>query len=299
MARRRINPRGALFLMCVLLALLALLPSGLTGWVIWFRGPLLAVIAPISGPLTHVSRWLRPGDSLRILPDDPEVHELRLLGEMYKTEFLRSEQENARLRTIIESLQQGIGYAPSQQLRLLEGARVGSSSGAGTIEIARGQVHGVTLQTVATAITAPQHIVGIVTAVGPTVSTVRLITDKRLAPKRIDALLLKDEPVSMDAVALAPRCQFQPTGDGYLTGELNAQDAANVNPGDLAFIDDDHWPAGAQRLALARVVRIEETEKPLFRRLVLRPDFDMSRVRAVMLRIPTDGDFPLSPGGTP
>lgn len=299
MARRRINPRGALFLTCLLLALLALLPSGVSGWLTWFRGPLLAIVAPISGPLTHVSRWLRPGDSRRQESDDPEINELRLLGEMYKTEFLRAEQENQRLRTIIEALQQGIAYGPSQRLRLLEAARVGSSAGAGTIEVARGGMDGVTLQTVATAVGAPQHLVGLVTAVGPTASSVRLITDARLSPKRIDALLLKDEPVSMEAAALAPKCQFTPAGDGTLVGLLGAQDAQRVSKGDLAYVDDDHLPAGAQRLALARVILIEDTENPLFRRLILKPDFDLARVRGVILRIPVDDAAPRGGGGAP
>lgn len=299
MARRRINPRGALFLICVVLALLALLPSGLTGWVTWFRGPLLAVVAPISGPLTHVSRWLRPGDSRRAESDDPEINELRLLGDTYKTEFLRAEQENDRLRSIIEALQQGIAYGPSQRLRLLEAARVGSSAGAGTIEVARGQTHGVTLHAVATAVGAPQHLVGLVTSVGPTVSSIRLVTDPQLSPKRIDTLLFKDEPVSMEAAAQAPRCQFTPAGDGTLVGILGVQDAQKVNKGDLAYVDDEHWPSGAQRLALARVVLIEETENPLFLRLVLRPDFDLARVRGVILRIPVDDGDSSVPGRLP
>lgn len=299
MARRRINPRGAFFLTCMLLALLALLPSGVSGWLTWFRGPLLAVVAPISGPLTHVSRWLRPGDSSRPESDDPEINELRLLGEMYKTEFLRAEQENQRLRTIIEALQQGIAYGPSQRLRLLEASRIGSSAGAGTIEVARGAMDGVTMQTVATAISAPQHLVGLVSAVGPTVSSIRLITDPRLSPKRIDALLFKDEPVSMEAAAQAPKCQFTPAGDGTLVGILGAQDAQRVRKGDLAYVDDDHLPAGAQRLVLARVIHIEETENPLFWRLTLRPDFDLARVSGVMLRIPIEEDFPQRNGGSP
>jgi hypothetical protein len=299
MARRRINPRGAFFLTCLLLALFALLPSGLTGWLTWFRGPLLAVVAPISGPLTHVGRWLRPGDSRRAISEDPEINELRQLGEMYKTEFLRTEQENKRLRAIIEALQQGIAYGPSQRLRLLEAARIGSSAGAGTIEIARGGMDGVTMQTVATAVGAPQHLVGLVSAVGPTVSSIRLVTDERLSPKRIETLLLKDEPVTMEAAAQAPRCQFTPAGDGTLVGILGAQDAQRVNKGDLAYVDDEHWPAGAQRLALARVVLIEETDNPLFLRLILRPDFDLARVRGVILRIPVDDQTSSGPGGTP
>lgn len=299
MARRRINPRGAFFLTCLLLALLALLPSGVSGWLTWFRGPLLAVVAPISGPLTHVSRWLRPGDSNRTASDDPEINELRMLSEFYKTESLRTEEENKRLRAIIEALQQGVAYGRSERLRMLEAARVGSSAGAGTIEIARGGMDGVTVQTVATAISAPQHMVGLVSAVGPTVSSVRLITDTRLTPKRIDALLIKDGPVSMEAAALAPKCQFTPAGDGTLVGILGAQDAQRVGKGDLAYIDDDHLPAGAQRLVLARVVQIEETENPLFWRLTLQPDFDLARVRGVMLRIPVDEGSPQRDGGTP
>jgi len=275
-------------MIAALLALAALLPSRLTGWIGWFRGPLMAVIAPISGPLTHVSGWVRPGESRRDESSDPEVSELRLLSEMYRTEFLRAEQENDRLRTIIEALQQGIGYGATERLRLLEATRVGSSAGGGTIDVAKGGTHGVTRRSVATAIGAPQHLVGFVTMVGSTVSTVQLVTDARLSPRWIEALLLKDAPIDAQVLAGAPRCQFRTVGDGTLVGELGAPDAAKVGKGDLAFVDDDHWPAAAQRLVLARVVRIEETDKPLFRRLVLRPDLDLARVRGVILRIPVE-----------
>lgn len=295
MARRRINPRGVLFLTMAALLLVALLPSGVTRWVGWFRGPLMAVIAPISGPLTHVSRWLRPGDLRRLADHVPEINELRLLNELYKTEFLRAEQENQRLRLVIESLQQGVAYGPTGRLRLLEATRVGSRPEAGTIEVARGELDGVQLGAIATALGAPQHLVGVVVATGPTVSTVRLSTDRQLSPKWVEAIVLKDAPVNVEAVSAAPRCQFRPAGDGALVGEVDAQKAERISPGDVAYVDDNHWPAGAQGLVLARVIRIEEIENPLFRRLVLRPDFDLARVQGVILRIPISSDA--GPGG--
>lgn len=288
MARSRINPRGVLFLTVVALTLLAFAPTTVTWWVAWFRGPLMAVVAPISGPLTHVSRWLRPGDTRRTLLDDPEINELRLLSEWNRTELLRAQRENERLRLVIESLQQGIGYGEAQRLRLLEATRVGSGADAGTIEVARGTLDGVTLQSVATALEAPQHLVGLVVLTGPTVSTVRLVTDPQLSPNWVEAIMLTEAPLDAGAVSQAPRCQFRPGKDGTLEGDLDVQKAERVSKGDLAYVDDDHWPDGAQGLVLARVVRIEETANPLFRRIVLRPDFDLARVRGVLLRIPVE-----------
>lgn len=285
MHRRAINPRTLLALVMALALLGSLMPWRWTAWAGWFRGPLMTIVAPVSTPLAWLSSWLRPGESRRGA-DDAEAAELRLQLEFYRVEYLRAEQQVEQLKQVVEALQGGVPFGPGRRLRRLHAARAGADLGAGTIDVARGSVHGVTADTVAVAAAAPQHLVGIVSRIGPTISTIRLITDPRLAPALIDAMLIPAGEVSQEAIARAPRCQFAPLGDGSLAGDLGVNEASRVSRGDAALLDDPSWPPGAQRLILGRVVRLEDTRNPLFKRLVIRPDVDPARVRSVVLCIP-------------
>lgn len=297
MPRRTLNPHSLLFLSTLALVLVAFLPAKWSRWTGWFRGPFQTVIAPISGPMTSLATWLRPGENRRGI-DDVDAAQLRQDVEFYKSEYLRLDQQVEQLRQLIEALQSGVAYGSPLRLKRLEASRVGADLGAGTIDVSRGSTHGVTLGTVAVATTAPQHLVGLVSAVGPTVSTIHVMTDKRLSPNLIDCLVLPTGQVTPEALARAPRCQFRPAGDGSLSGELSTEDAVRIQRGDAAFLDDPSWPPGAQRLIVGRVVRAEDTDNPLFKRLVILPDLDLNRVRSVVLRIPSD-EAPAAPGGTP
>ncbi|MDX2116120.1 MAG: rod shape-determining protein MreC [Planctomycetota bacterium] len=300
MARRRLTPVNLFGPAVGLMLLLAFLPMRWTSWVGWFRGPAMTIIAPISTPLAALSSWLRPGEGRRGV-DDADASQLRAQLEFYKAEYLRAEQQVEQLRLVIEALQEGVAYGPAVRVRRLEASRVGADLGSGTITVARGSVHGVSVNSVAVAIQAPQHLVGPVTDVGPTVSTIHTITDRRLSPNLVETLLVPSGTLSPEALAIAPRCQFRPVGDGSLAGELGAEDAARIKPGDSAFLDDPSWPSSAQRLIVGRVVRSEDTERPLFKRVVIRPDFDPMRVRGVVLRIPSTDPAPAAeaPASTP
>jgi cell shape-determining protein MreC len=295
MPRRTLNPQSLLFVAAIAMAAGSFLPLRLTGWTGWLRGPLMTVIAPIASPMNALGTWLRPGESRRG-EDDASTAELRQQAEYYKSELLRTEQQNEQLRRVIEGLQGGVAYGPPLRLMRVEAARIAADLGAGTIDVRRGSVHGVRLGTVGVATTAPQHLVGLVTDVGPTVSTIHVITDRKVSPGLIATLILPAGTVTAEALARAPRCQFRPTGDGSLAGEIGAEAAAGVQRGDAAYLDDPSWPPAAQRLIVGRVLRTENSENPLFKRLTIRPDLDLTRVPSVILRTAAE-DAPA--GGAP
>lgn len=290
MARRTLSPRAVIWIAGVILVASAFLPLRFTWWLSWLRGPFETAIAPISAPLSKVASWLRPGEGNRAGTDDPEVAELRRQVEFFRSEYLLAEQRLEQMSKVIEALQDGVPYAQGSRLRRLEGTRVGSDLAAGTIEINRGRSHGVTINTVAVAAAAPQHLVGIVTNVGPMTSSVHVLTDPRLVPTLIEALIVRTGVTTPEEIARSPRSQFRPVGDGTLAGTLGIDEAARVQPGDTAFLDDPGWPVSAQRLIMGRIIRVEDTDKPLFKRLIIRPDLDLSRARAVVLRISADED---------
>jgi len=285
MARRTLSPRATLLLAIGLFLLGSLLPLRLTRWVGWLRDPLMTIVAPISGPMSALSGWLRPGRSPEHADESPELADLRQQRDYYRGAYFRAEQENAQLRDTVRALQEGVAYGAPAAVRRLAASRIGADPGAGTIDVSRGRSHGVTLATVAVAVNAPQHLVGRVSNTESMVSTVQLITDQRISPRLIDALIIPDGEVTPERIASAPRCQFEPDGEGTLVAELGALHADQIEKGDLAFLDDPHWPASAQRLIVGRVVRVEETDRPLFRRVVIRPDFEPARVTSVILRI--------------
>lgn len=299
MRRRPATPRTFLLLVTLAMMAGALLPLKWTGWAGWFHGPLMTAIAPVSAPLSLLADWLRPGDGRRGV-DDASVEQLMQERDAFKSEYLQSQDQITQLREVIRQLQNNVEYGSPLRLKRLEATRIATDLGAGTIQVSRGSVHGVTKGSIAVA--AGAQLVGIVTNVGPTVSTVHVITDRRLAPNLVEALVLPAGSVNAESLARAPRAQFRPTGDGAmpLVGEIGADDAAQIQPGDVAYLADDGWPPAARMLSLGRVVRIEETERPLFRRVIVRPDVEPLRVRGVVLRIPlADGEAPTDVGGVP
>lgn len=299
MPRRTLNPQSILVLATLGVLLTAVLPAKWSGWTNALRGPFKTVIAPVSGPINSFATWLRPGDSRRAVVDATS-DQLNQQLELYKSENLRLEQQVEQMRQLVEALQSGVAYGQPLRLKRVEATRVGADLGAGTIDVSRGTIHGVALGTVAVPTTAPQHLIGVVTAVGPTVSTIHVITDKRIAPNLLDTLILPtgDAAPAPGTLARAPRCQFHPVGDGSFSGEISAEDAARIQRGDAAFLDDPSWPPGAQRLIIGRVVRTDDTDNPLFKKLILLPDLDLLRVRHVVLRTPSDDPAPPPGGGS-
>lgn len=299
MARRTLSPRATILLTIGVFLLGALLPLRFTRWVGWFRDPLMTIVAPISGPMTALSGWLRPGASSIPHDESPELADLRQQRDYYRGAYFRAEQENAQLRDTVRALQEGVAFGAPAAVRRLEASRIGADPGSGTIDVSRGSNHGVTLATVAVAVNAPQHLVGRVSNVESMVSTVQILTDERISPRFIDTLIVPEGEVTPERMSASPRLQLEPAGEGTLAGNLGALHAELVNKGDLAFLDDPHWPASAQRLVVGRVIRVEETDRPLFRRIVVKPDFDPARVTSVILRIAAEEGEGGAEGGRP
>ncbi len=290
MARRRsISPQSLLVFACGVLMLTALVPSKLTGWVGSLRGPTTVLVAPISRPMAMLESWLREPMSERIREESPEFREMRELRDFYLTEYQRISDENHELRQLIQALQEGVGIGDRQTFRILEAKRVGSDPRAGTIDVARGAMDGVTINTVATAVSATHHLLGVVSSVSTKVSSVHLLTDERLSPGLIEAIIIPESVTDLASLEQAPRIQLRPVGDGTLIADVGRDDSDVVSVGDLAYLDDPHWPPAAQRLIIGRVRGLrDEPDRPLFRTVIIEPDIDPARARAVILRIPAD-----------
>ncbi|HVZ93605.1 MAG TPA: rod shape-determining protein MreC [Phycisphaerales bacterium] len=285
------SPRVLLTGFMLALFLLTLLPSRWTGWVTSFSGPLNTLVTPVSWPWSELSRRLRHGP--RGVEDLPaELAEKHRQVEFWRGEALAAREREKRLESTIEALQRASAAGGRASFRVLEASRVGMSVESGTIQVRRGSRDGVEVGAVATPIASPQHLLGLVSQAGPMVSQVQLINDTRSSMGLIEVALVPDGVVTDSQVSEAPRCQLRIERDGSLSGELSSESAGLVSEGPggaLAFLSDPHWPEAAQMLIVGRIAQIKSGDDPLWKRVVVRPEIDLSRVSGVVLRIPVSG----------
>jgi len=288
MARNAPNPRALLSATILVLVVLALAPTRFTRWVGWFRNPLMILVAPLSGPLAALSS--RAHEAVDPETDDPRGLVSR---EDLQRQLDEANQVSARalervreLESLVTEYQRGVPPYRDPAVRKLEAARIGVNLSAGTIDVSRGSRDGVTVGSVAIA-RRSQHLVGIVTSVGPRVSTVHLITDRRLDPPLMVGLVVSDDVWKEQTFTDAPRCQLKADADGTLVdGAVPAGAADRMQTGHLVVLSDPSWPSAAQYCILGRITRIEPTDSPHYRKVVVTPQVDVSRVRSVILNIP-------------
>ncbi|RMH11704.1 MAG: hypothetical protein D6695_08545 [Planctomycetota bacterium] len=282
------TPGGRAFALAVVfLSIFGLLPVRPVGtWLTPFSELAYRVIAPVSHPISEVSRWVAPG-RIESLVDDPEQV---LAEELERTRqaLLREKLENERLRSIIEDLQRGFALDPGTAVRPLTCAVIGNPSDltAGLLTVRAGKNAGVTTHTVATY--QGIQLVGRVERVLGSVSEVLPITTRRAG--RLDGVVMLDDD---GAHMLA--CSLTPTGDGTLRGPVteprtpDPEHPLAVGQDVRLRVTDGSWPDSAQMLLLGRVIEIEPAPgQPLRRWIRVQPIADLRAVSQVVLRIPIE-----------
>lgn len=284
-AQSHAGPRGktlplTVFTLCVL----ALIPLRYLEWLNPLSGLAMRVIAPISHPISEVSRWVVPGrvDDLSDAPEQVLAEEL----ERTRQAYLRERVENDRLRTVIEDLQRGFALGASSDVRPLTASVVGNPTdlSSGTLLVRAGRSAGVNSHTVAT-YQGTQLVGRVVRVLGPT-SEVRPITARRAG--RIDgAVMLTPDGSQMLA------CSLTPTDDEMLAGPVTEPDVANpahplaVGQDVRLRTTDGSWPDSAQMLLIGRIVEIRPAPGQSLRRwIVVKPLADLRAISQVVLRIP-------------
>ena len=282
MARMQVQPGVAFGAAVVVLFAGALLPVRVTGWLTSLRGPLSVLVSPIAGPLSSLSEAVRPiaergGDDLAAAELQTQRDELRLLYERAAGRVADLERLVAELQRLPLSLQER-GVVP------VLADRVGRSTVGGTIDVRAGADAGGGFGTVAVARQSNQ-LVGLVTTANGPVSTVRVITDERIEPGILRAVLSETFAESPEAQARLPRADFGPDGRGGCVAEQVPveEGAPTIEVGMLARLDDPDWPEAAQFYTLGEVTSVEPGDAPLFVRVTIEPLVDVSRVRSVLL----------------
>jgi cell shape-determining protein MreC len=299
MPRRSPSPRTVLGLATTILLVTSLAPSRYTAWISWFRGPFMTLMAPASGPVTGLSAWLRPASSTSPF-ESASDSELQSQVEELNIQLTRYFQQIQQMQERITEYERGTPYPQPVPTRKLEASRVSANLAAGTFDVNRGRRQGVVGGTVAAARQTDQ-LVGIVTAAGPMVSTIHLLTDKHLEPNLMVGVVMPGQSSSdltPEGFTHLPRAQFRPTGEGTLLADaVGADEAARIQKGNLVRLDDETWPSAAAMLILGQVSRVEPTVDPLFYRVYVTPLADLARLRSIILFIPENTSSGRESGG--
>ena len=286
MSRNSPNPRAFLSVTVLVLLALSLAPTGLTGWLRHARPAAMFAIAPLSGQLERIGGAFRKGRTSSD-PEDRSVEQLEralvelearnnsLLSELFRLERRVEQLGRLRVATGIDTI-------------AVPATRVASMLGSGSIEVRPGVGSGVEVNGVAIAPGGLQ-IVGLVTETSPATATVQLLTDRRFEPSLVVGVVSGAGVTiaSTEELARLPLVQVTPTGRGTLVAEeVELAVADRIAVGDVMRVLDETWPRSAQLLVVGRVTRIDETDEPLFKRVVVTPEVDPTRVRSLLLRMP-------------
>lgn len=252
----------------------SMLPARYIDWVGGTAGNLaIRLIAPASHPISMIARWFIPAERSR---NEPMVAMLDREREEFRTLWLRSQDENARLNRIISELQQGRTLDELPVHRLHRPIIGSSSDGAGgTLVVRAGASEGVERNAVAT--TAGVQLVGRIVDAGSRISHVRLINDIRSKER------IKGQVVAEDGTR-GGTCVLYPIGGGLMQGPVESgREAPMAEVGQLVRLVDEEWPRHSQMLVIGRIERVDRATHGWYH-IVVRPTVDLDRVKEVVLR---------------
>lgn len=269
------------------------IPARWQGWVTALGGLTQTLVAPVSGPVTHLVRWVAPVTPPK--PTDEHYASLEQENQQLRTQVFAQTQENqrlrdqlAQLRVVVPSTNANVDFLPTQV--------VGSSSDlSGQAVILRaGSRDGVQVGDVVT--TDFVQVMGRVASVTSRTCTVLPIT--------------ADKAEDFEAVVLGTgstlRCRLGPIGGGLLRGDLedkrDPQTGKPIEPkvGDeVRLSDPTRWPSSAQMLIVGTVQAVEPSPKqPLRKVVVVRPTVpDLTKVAEAVLRVAPGSARQASMGG--
>ncbi len=274
------------------MAVLALLPARFTRWLGWLASPVEAALAPVSAPARWLTGALLPATETR--NESEAVRELKRQVETLTQQHLRDEQEIERLKRDMEEALRVKILNPNAPVRHLTVPVISASSdlSSGQFTVRAGTAQGVEPNTVV--VTPGLQLVGRVTEVNARTCTVQPITSKA-ATTTLLGVVMTDEG------APRPLASLSPGGDGRLRGPVQEEGEGQVEirRGMAVRLDDpERWPRHAQMLVVGVIEDVGTSpEQPLRRVITVRPTARLERLSEVVLRVATEADVTLGPGG--
>jgi hypothetical protein len=293
-----LRARQLLILAVVLLVALSFFPLGWLGPVKSLHNLHTLLTAPISNPISNVSRWALPAKGSAI--DDPAVAAFEEKIEELDAALKRTLIENQRLNAELADMRLFRQLNPGVSFMTVNAPVIGTASdlSSGILRVKAGSKQGVSLSSIATG--PGLQLVGRVNGVSPTTCTVIPITARGAGGFKA-RIMISDDPANADGLS----CQLVPAGDGTLTGPVEDRrapgSAESIRPrvGQLVRLDEPgRWPAMAQMTLIGVVERVEPNpDQPLRSLVFVRPRIDrLDRLAEVTIRL-TPEDVPA--GGAP
>lgn len=290
--------RQFLILAVVLLVALSFFPLGWLGPVKSLHNLHTLLTAPISNPISNVSRWALPAKGSAI--DDPAVAAFEEKIEELDAALKRTLIENQRLNAELADMRLFRQINPGVSFMTVNAPVIGTASdlSSGILRVKAGSKQGVSLASIATG--PGLQLVGKVNGVSPKSCTVIPITARgqRGIKSRI---ILSDDPASTDGLSTV----LAAVGDGTLMGQVEdrrlpgSSTAILPKVGQLVRLDaPGEWPAMAQMTLIGVVETVAPDPISSLRTVVtVRPRIDrLDRLAEVTIRL-TPEDVPT--GGTP
>lgn len=270
---------------CVgVLALLAVLPMSVTGWVSYLSAVPRALVAPASAQVMKLATWVGgPAVHREEVPNATDVQ--RALSEQ-RTMIAQLRAENDRLQRALREL--GVIMKTtlgSTSIRTLVAPVIGSFSGSpgSILRVKAGSSDGVMKGAVA--VGPLLQALGIVTDVDARTCTVQLITARETAKFKAAIMVTESETL---ACVLAPAAGGLLKGDIEWPADKETRERLVPQAGQYVRLDAAGvWPQSADKLVVGIVESIEQsTSAPGRKAVVVRPTIDpLNRVGEVILRL--------------
>lgn len=264
----------------LVLLILGLAPLRFVGWVSWFSTVPRLIVVPFSSQLAKLSAWVR----------SPSSHEADPLARqdagLAQTQILQLQQENARLRALLETKGVLDRLDSTQAVRHVAASVVGSfgATPGAQLRAKAGTADGVAKG--ALAVAPGMQVVGRVEDVDARTCAIVPITAK--GAKHISGIIVLDEAGAQLA------CSLEAVGNGTLRGDIETRTDAKTSepilprPGQWVRLKaEPPWPRSANMLVVGYVESVEQSTRGAGRKaVVVRPTIDpLDRVTEVLLRI--------------
>lgn len=276
MPKSALTFRRGLVAAVIVLMVLSLLPHRFTGYATIVRSVTVSTLSLLAQPLHAVASSLRRYEERPVLGEQEQLSQ-RIQSLEAEVMALR-ERERQLVRTVeeLEGLRRRLGETYEYRV-----ASVIGRSSDNTLQLNIGTRQGVR---VGMAVVERASIVGRISQVGPTSSTLSLIT----AP---DTLI---EVVAVPATLRGPvlpedrrgRLLLQPARANLMVAlEVDAQ--LPVEAGDYARLLDERWPRAVQGMIVGQVIGVEDDpDDPLLKLVGVRPMTSLPDLDEVTVIVP-------------
>lgn len=249
--------RRGLIATVVVLLVLALLPHRYSGYATIVRSVTVTALSLVATPVNSVASSLRRREERPVLGELEQLSEriLILQGEVVALQ----ERERQLVRTVqeLENLRRRLGE--SYEYRR---ASVVGRSGETALQVNVGSVHGVREGVAAV---ERASVVGRISQVGPTSSTLSLVT----TPETLIEVITT--PADGDFEQRRSRLLLQPVQANLLMA-TEVDRRLPIEVGDYARLMDERWPRAVQGMIVGQVVAIEpDPDDALLKRVAVRP----------------------------